>query len=188
MSNQSIFIRFWGFAKGPFHLGAFEYTRRYDFLLYSPVWLAFVSIQVSSLVSALKALILRDKAWVRTALDHLRTTLFGDCAGGRVTPDAAAAAAAGVGVGVGANDQRRRLFGFDLGKSVGLELAPSMQMLAELLLCSQGEEVRGVQYMQQREEGNVSFFSKGGRERKALEFGVGKKVLGGSDEVAGTGR
>lgn len=46
------------------------------------------------------------------------------------------------GAGIGANDQRRQLLGFDLGRSVGLELAPSMQMLAELSLCSQGEEVR----------------------------------------------
>lgn len=82
-------------------------------------------------MGALKALLLKDKAWVRTALGHLRKTAFGDSAGGRVS-DAAA---------VGGNDQRRRLFGFDLGKSVGLELAPTVQMLAELLLCSQGEEV-----------------------------------------------
>lgn len=88
---------------------------------------------MGALADALKALLLKDKAWVKTALGHLRTTVFGDSAGGRV-PDAAAAA-------IGGNDQRRRLFGFDLGKSVGLELAPSVQMLAELLLCSQGEEV-----------------------------------------------
>lgn len=83
-------------------------------------------------MDALQALLLKDKAWVKTALAHLRSTVFGDSAGGRV-PDGAVA---------GANDQRRRLFGFDLGKSVGLELAPSVQMLAELLLCSQGEEVK----------------------------------------------
>lgn len=85
-------------------------------------------------MDALKALLLKDKAWVKAALSHLRNTVFGAAAGGRV-PDAA------VGVGIGGNDQRRRLFGFDLGKSVGLELAPTVQMLAELLLCSQGEEV-----------------------------------------------
>lgn len=83
-------------------------------------------------MDTLKALLLKDKAWVKTALAHLHSTVSGDFAGGRV-PD---------GPEVGANDQRRRLFGFDLGKSVGLELAPSLQMLAELLLCSQGEEVR----------------------------------------------
>lgn len=83
-------------------------------------------------MNALEALLQKDKAWVKTALGHLRTTVFGDSAGGRV-PHAAV---------VGGNDQRRRLFGFDLGKSVGLEVVPSVQMLAELLLCSQGEEVR----------------------------------------------
>ena len=92
---------------------------------------AFLSLQLSALVDSLNALLLKDKAWVKKALAHLRNTVFGDSAGGRV-PDAAAA---------GGNDQRRRLFGFDLGKSVGLELAPTVQMLAELLLCSQGEEV-----------------------------------------------
>lgn len=85
-------------------------------------------------MDALKALLLKDKAWVKAALSHLRNMVFGAAAGGRV-PDSA------VGVGIGGNDQRRRLFGFDLGKSVGLELAPTVQMLAELLLCSQGEEV-----------------------------------------------
>lgn len=94
----------------------------------------FLCLQLSALVDALTSLLLKDKAWVKTALGHLRNSTFGDSAGGRVQ-DAAA---------TGGNEQRRRLFGFDLGKSVGLELAPTVQMLAQLLLCSQGEEVRSL--------------------------------------------
>lgn len=90
--------------------------------------------QLGGLVESLQALLLKDKAWVRIALGLLRRAVSGDCAGGRVAPPD--------GAGIGANDQRRQLLGFDLGRSVGLELAPSMQMLAELSLCSQGEEVR----------------------------------------------
>lgn len=88
--------------------------------------------QLVTLVDALKELLAKDKAWVSAALKHLRKTLLGVCAGGRV-PDGTAMA--------GVPEQRQRLFGFDLGKSVGLELVPSMQQLAELFLCSQGEEV-----------------------------------------------
>lgn len=85
--------------------------------------------QLGALVTALRGLLLKDKAWVSAALDHLRRTFLESRSEG-----AAGAAAAA--------DQRRHLFGFDLGNSVGLELAPSVQQLAELLLCSQGEEVR----------------------------------------------
>lgn len=113
-------------------------------------------------MSALKALILKDKAWLRSALDHLRSTLFRDSAGGRV-PDAAA---------VGANDQRRRLFGFDLGKSVGLELAPLMQMLAELMLCSQGEEVRAYTRWHTYEAWVGSFRSSFNMEEKKMMWGA----------------
>lgn len=96
--------------------------------------IVFFFFQLGGLVEGLQALLLKDKAWVRAALGLLRKTVCGDCAGGRVTPPD--------GAGIGANDQRRQLLGFDLGRSVGLELAPSIQMLAELSLCSQGEEVR----------------------------------------------
>lgn len=68
------------------------------------------------------------------ALEHLRRTLRGECAGGRLPIEDGAVLVT--------PEQRRRLLGFDVGKSVGLELAPSVQQLAELFLCSQGEEVR----------------------------------------------
>ena len=83
-------------------------------------------------MDALEALLLKDKAWVSAALNHLRSISLGESAGGRLTDTAAKMAP----------EQRRRLYSFDLGKSVGLELSPSIQQLAELFLCSQGEEVR----------------------------------------------
>lgn len=88
--------------------------------------------QVSALLTALGALLLKDKDWVSAALSHLRRVSLGESAGGRLTDTAAK-------LGV---EQQRRLLSFDFGKSVGLELAPSIQQLAELFLCSQGEEVR----------------------------------------------
>lgn len=87
---------------------------------------------MGALVDALGGLLLKDKAWVEAALDHLRRMLIGECAGGRLPEDSITVPP----------EQRRRLFGFDLGKSVGLELVPSVQQLAELFLCSQGEEVK----------------------------------------------
>ena len=83
-------------------------------------------------MTALEALLLKDKAWVSAALNHLRKVSLGESAGGRLTDTAAK-------LGV---EQQRRLVSFDLGKSVGLEQTPSIQQLAELFLCSQGEEVR----------------------------------------------
>lgn len=94
-----------------------------------------LSAKVGSLLEALGALILKDKAWVSAALDHLRKTLSEPSAGGRLP-----VAEGGVAV---APEQRKQLFAFDLGKTVKLELVPSVQQLAELFVCSQGEEVRG---------------------------------------------
>lgn len=68
------------------------------------------------------------------ALDHLRSTLTEPSAGGRLP-----VAQGGVAV---APEQRKQLFAFDLGKAVKLQLVPSVQHLAELFVCSQGEEVR----------------------------------------------
>lgn len=82
-------------------------------------------------MEALGALRSKDKAWVSAALAHLKRIFVEDGAGGRV-PEGAT---------VIAQDMRKKLQSFDLGKRVGLELAPSVQQLAELLLCSQGEEV-----------------------------------------------
>lgn len=107
--------------------------------------------QLAALVTALRGLLLKDKAWVSAALDHLRKTFLGERAGGRL-PE---------GEGMAAPDQRRQLFGFDLGKSVGLELAPSVQQLAELLLCSQGEEVR-------QQEMDPGFGIEGGHGRRGF--------------------
>lgn len=83
-------------------------------------------------MGALEALLLKDKAWVAAALKHLPGVSPGDSAGGRLTDTATKMPP----------EQRRRLYSFDLGRSVGLELSPSIQQLAELFLCSQGEEVR----------------------------------------------
>lgn len=87
--------------------------------------------QVRSLVDALGGLVMKDKAWVSAALKHLRSTLKGARAGGRV-PD---------GSGAVGQEKMRHLYACDLGKSVGLELAPTFHQLAELFLCEHGEEV-----------------------------------------------
>lgn len=87
---------------------------------------------MGALLGALEALLLKDKAWVAAALNHLPGISPGDSAGGRLTNTAAKMPP----------EQRRRLYSFDLGRSVGLELTPSIQQLAELFLCSEGEEVR----------------------------------------------
>ena len=96
------------------------------------------SLQVEALVEALRGLLLKDKTWVSAALDHLRRTFMEADAGGRLPVTKGAVKVA--------PEQRKQLLGFDLGKAVGLELVPSIQQLAELFLCSQGEEVRSDVY------------------------------------------
>lgn len=89
-----------------------------------------------ALVDALGALLLKDKAWVSTALEHLRKTLSGACAGGRL-PEGSMHLP---------QEQMRHLYACDVSKSVGLELAPTIQQLAELFLCEHGEEVSGTRW------------------------------------------
>lgn len=83
-------------------------------------------------MDALDALRASDKAWVSAALAHLRKMFREAHAGGRV-PEGSVPVT---------QDLRRKLSSFDLGKCVGLEMAPSLQQLAELFLCSHGEEVK----------------------------------------------